>query len=590
MNENWDLDILYRGFDDPKHSEDMERLRAAAAAFATLSHAADTKKTEELVREYVDLQEEMNEIANRLGEYASFVYAADTNNVRAQSSLEQIMNVFSGIAGEDASLRRRIAGMEDLEQIIRSDPGLNEYSYYLSNIRRDSRYLLTDREETLFAKMNISGAKGWEDLQSSQTSSVKADYRGSQITLSEVRNLAYDPDPSVRKDAYEAEVACYGKICTPVAFALNNIKMQVLTECELRGYPSPLAKTLEDSRMRQETLDALLEAIGEYKGKFHEYLRAKAELLGLEGSLPWWDMFAPVGKNDRKFTVEEARDYLVSHFSEIDPDIGDLMRTAFSDSWIDFYPREGKVGGAFDEAVPSVKQSRVLTNFDGSFSDIVTLAHELGHAFHDRQVFAHKEICQSYSMPVAETASTFNEVLIVSKAIEEAEDPEEKLFLIESQLCDAAQIICDILSRFLFEKSVFEGRKDEFMGSETLCGMMRDAQAEAYGDGLDEKTLHPYMWVCKGHYYSGSLSFYNFPYAFGGLLARGLYEQYRILGGKEFFPRYKQMLRNTSVMDVEDCLAVMGIDLTKKEFWESGLRSLADEIDVFCRMVREKKA
>ena len=309
-----------------------------------------------------------------------------------------------------------------------------------------------------------------------------------------------------------------------------------------------------------------------------------AKALGYEGGLPWYELFAPMGKNDKKYTVEEARDYLLDIFGSFDKDIHDVIKNAFDNSWIDFFPRNGKVGGAFDCGVPSAKQSRVLTNFDGAFTDIVTLAHELGHSFHDSRVFENSVLNQEYSMPVAETASTFNEVVVVTKAIEKVQDKDVKLSLIESQLSDACQIICDIYSRYLFESAVFEKRPEEFLNSDALCELMLDAQRKAYGDGLDQGCLHPYMWLCKGHYYSGSLSFYNFPYAFGGLFARGLYAKY-LQEGDSFLATYKKLLRATGTNNVEDTALIAGIDLTDKSFWEQGLKSLADEIDEFCAMV-----
>ena len=432
--------------------------------------------------------------------------------------------------------------------------------------------------------MSISGASAWSDLQSNLTSGVSVDYEGEEITLSTVRNLAYSPDADVRRKAYDAELACYGKIKDSVALALNSIKLQVLTECELRGYESPLDKSLYQSRMRRSTLDALITAMKEYLPAFHKYLRAKAKALGHEGGLPWYDLFAPMGKSDKTYTVEDAKNYLLGIFGQFDTELHDMVKCAFEERWIDFFPRDGKVGGAFDCGVPSAKQSRVLTNFDGSFSDVVTLAHELGHSFHDRQVFCHSVLNQGYSMPVAETASTFNEVLVMETAIAAASDREEKLALIESQLMDACQIICDIYSRFLFESAVFENRPMEVLSPDRMCELMLTAQKDAYGDGLDHECLHPYMWLCKGHYYSGGLSFYNYPYAFGGLFARGLYARYKEVGAP-FVDTYKAMLRATSITDVEECALIAGVDLTDPDFWRSGLQSIADRIDEFCDLV-----
>ena len=582
----WDLSILYNGFDTEEYAADLKKLEALIPELADLAKRAGELAPAKLIREYIRLNEGISELAEKLAIYANLRYSANTRDTDAASMLGRIMAVISSTSAPSAVINKAISKIDDLDGVIDSDPALAEYRYLITNVKRDSKYLLSDREENILSRMNISGASAWSDLQSSLTSGVKVDLDGEQITLSTVRNLAYSPDPVLRKKAYVAELAAYDKIKDAVAFALNSIKLQVLTECELRGYESPLAKSLYQSRMKRETLDALIGAMVEYLPAFHKYLRAKARALGHEGGLPWYDLFAPVGKSDVTFTVDGAKDYLLGIFGQFDSELHDMVKCAFENRWIDFYPREGKVGGAFDCGVPSAKESRVLTNFDGSFSDVVTLAHELGHSFHDRQVFCHSILNQGYSMPVAETASTFNEVLVMETAIAAATDREEKLALIESQLMDACQIICDIYSRFLFEASVFENRPSEFMSPDRMCELMLDAQKRAYGDGLDHGALHPYMWLCKGHYYSGGLSFYNYPYAFGGLFARGLYAKYK-KEGKPFVETYKAMLRATSITDVEECALIAGVDLTDRNFWRAGLESIAERIDEFCAIVGE---
>jgi len=263
-----------------------------------------------------------------------------------------------------------------------------------------------------------------------------------------------------------------------------------------------------------------------------------------------------------------------------------MVARAFAESWIDFYPRPGKVGGAFCEMLYNQKQSRILTNFGGEFGDVVTLAHELGHAFHNVMLQEHDMVNHDLPMPLAETASTFNENLLVSEALKKAETPQEKLALVESQLMDANQVICDIYSRFLFEKSVIESRSEKFMPADLLCEMMLDAQRKTHGDGLDPDYMHPFMWACKGHYYSSGLSFYNFPYAFGGLFARSLYAMYAAQG-QNFVPKYKQMLRATTIMDAEDAAKICGADLTDKAFWAAGLESYKTEIDLFEQLLAQ---
>ncbi len=582
MTNEWDLTILYSGFDDPAIEADLASLDDAIAAKNALAADAESRTHSELLASYISLSETIGELSSKLYEYASLRYSTNTADPDAANMTGKLMEKFSATAAADAKLERMIASFDDLEDLI-SD-GFGEYAYLLRSLKKNSRYLLADGEEALLSKMKISGSSAWEDLQASLTSGVKADYRGERIPLSAVRNLAYDPDPSVRRDAYEAELACYAPIREAVAFSLNSIKLQMLNECALRGYESPLDKALKDSRMKRETLDALIGAMEEYLPVFWKYLRAKAKALGHENGLPWYDLFAPMGKSDRKFTIPEAKETLISFFEPFDGELAALIRRAFDENWIDFLPRAGKVGGAFCAGIPSAKQSRVLTNFDGSFSDVITLAHELGHAFHGSRVFENSILNQDYGMPVAETASTFNEVVAGGASVAMAQSDEEKLNLLEGQISDACQIICDIYSRYLFETAVFENRPEEFMSADRLSELMTEAQKKAYGDGLDQSCLHPYMWVCKSHYYSGDLSFYNFPYAFGGLFARGLYAKYRA-EGESFVPLYKELLRATTVNDVEDTAKIAGIDLTDRAFWEAGLCSIAEQIETFCTMV-----
>jgi len=322
----------------------------------------------------------------------------------------------------------------------------------------------------------------------------------------------------------------------------------------------------------------------EYLPKFWQYLKAKAKALGHKNGLPWYDLFAPMGSASTSFTTDQAKDFLLEQFSTFDQELTDMVRTAFDDAWIDFYPRDGKRGGAFCASIHAIGESRILTNYDGMFTDVVTLAHELGHAFHNRCIHDHRPLNRDYSMPVAETASTFNECVVMNAAIKAARDKAEKIALIESQLQDATQIICDIYSRFRFEDAVFASRESRFMNADALCALMLEAQKQSYGDGLDHNCLHPYMWVCKSHYYGPT--YYNFPYAFGGLFARGLYAQYE-KEGAAFVPKYKKLLHTTTVATAENTAKVAGIDLTDKDFWRDALQTIADQIEVFCKLVEE---
>lgn len=585
MNERWNLDPIYQGFDDPNFEADLNTFQARCQELEQLTQNLEAMEPMDALRQSIELQERLVSVGYRLAGYASLRQSAETKNTQASSAMGRVMAVFSTTAGPTARFERFAAKLPNLMELVERDELLRQYRFYFRRIQETSRYILPGEGESIMARMHLSGSSAWSDLQSYLTSSVEVDYQGGKTNLSAIRNLAYDPDQAVRKAAFEAELACYDKIKDPVAFALNSIKLETISDTKLRGYTSPLEQTLIGSRMQRATLDAMFSAIDEYLPKFWAYLRAKGNALGHENGLPWYDLFAPMGKSSKVFTTEDARDYLLALFAKFDPELHDMVQRAFDEAWIDFYPRDGKTGGAFCSNVECLNESRILTNFDGSFSDVVTLAHELGHAFHNHQTRSHRILNRDYSMPVAETASTFNECVIMNAAIAAASDRDEKLALIESQLSDATQIICDIYSRYRFESEVFARRESEFLNADALCDIMLRAQKASYGDGLDHNCLHPYMWVCKSHYYGG-VSFYNFPYAFGGLFARGLYAQYE-KEGEAFLPKYKKLLHETTVSTVEETAQVAGIDLTDREFWKQGLQVLADEIDLFLATLKE---
>ena len=584
MNEVWNLEPIYKGFDDPAFAQDLEQLQQLIRRSSSYVKTLSDMEPEQGLTGGIQLLEQISELSSRLANYAILRQAADSRDPDAASRVGQVMGIISDTAAPEAAFKAWAAELPELMTLVEKNEQLRAYTFLFSNIQRSSRYLLSGRGEEIAAKLQLSGGNAWSDLQQYLTSTVQVAYRDQKLTLPAVRNLAYDPDPQVRKDAFDAELACYDKIRDAVAFSLNSIKLETLSDCQLRGYASPLARTLEKDNMRQKTLDAMLQAMEEYLPHFHRYLKAKAKALGQEKGLAWYDLFAPMGKTATKFTAESAREYLVTLFAGFDSELSDMVAKAFDEAWIDFYPRQGKTGGAFCANLECLGESRILTNFDGAFTDVVTLAHELGHAFHNQCIRDHRPLNRDYSMPLAETASTFNECVVMAAAIAGAQDKQEKLALLESQLQDATQIICDIYSRYLFEAAVFQRRQDSFMDADTLCSMMRDAQKKAYGDGVRADTLHPYMWVCKSHYYGAT--FYNYPYAFGGLFARGLYARYA-KEGASFVPKYKKLLYTTAVATAEDTAKVAGIDLTDKAFWCSALQTIADQIDQFCQLTQE---
>jgi len=580
MYNEWSLDVLYKGIDDPNIKIDLARLEEVIELYKKTVSEMDAADPAGSIKAAILVDEELNVLVRRLSTYFSLRRSANNNDTEGAAYMTRIQGMVASVAKESVMFEKFVGAVENLDEVIDSDELLSEYRFLLTETKNSVSHKMSDEEEALFAQMNISGGRTWGDLMSYLTATVEVDYKGEKTTLSAIRGLADSDDPEVRKSAFEAEIACYKKIKDPIAFALNSIKAQVNLEAKKRGFENPLAMTLDQSRMQKATLDAMFEAMREALPKFREYLRHKAKLLGYENGLPWYEILAPMGSSDgATFTVEEAHKYLVEHFATFAPDLAEMVDRAFNEEWIDFYPRAGKVGGAFCNNLPFVGQSRVLTNFSGSFGSVTTLAHELGHAYHGQQISDHRPLNTGYTMPVAETASNFNELIIVNDAIEKAEG-DEKIMLIETQIQDCTQIIVDIYSRFLFEDEVIRRRNDTFMYADELEEIMLNAQKEAFGDGLDPDCLHPYMWCCKGHYYRPGLSYYNFPYAFGGLFSRGLYAKY-LEEGESFLPKYRALLRATTVDTVEHVAGIAGIDLTQPDFWRKSLKMITDQIDMF---------
>lgn len=579
MSTEWSLKEIYPSFESEEFKRDFERF----SNFREVFNGLTLEDNLESIKAAIAALEEFSVLSSRLGNYINLTLTANTTDETANKYRTLFGNAYAALNSAYTKVYKFIGSVET---DITSDENLKDYEFYFAEAKQQYKHLLSDELEDVIAKFSISGGDGWEQLFEAMTSGVEGEFKGEKVTLSEIRNMAYDADAAVRKEAYETELKMYDTIKEPIAFALNNIKQQVLTETSLRGFESPLAQTLEASRMSRKTLDALLEAIREYLPQFRAYLKHKASLLGHENGLPFYDLFAPIGESSRRFTIEESKEFLLENFKGFSEDLAQMTKEAYENNYIDFLPRKGKVGGAFCSNLPFIKQSRILTNFSGSLSDVVTIAHELGHAYHGLHIENHRVLNQEYSMPVAETASTFNENIVMNTVIKQASDA-EKVALLESQLQDTTQIIVDIYSRYLFESAVFENREKSFMFSKDLEQLMLDAQKEAYGDGLDSDAMHPYMWACKPHYYSSGLSFYNFPYAFGGLFSKGLYAIYQEQP-EGFVEKYQELLRATTVTSVEDTAKVLGVDVEDSAFWKKALAQVADNIEQFIALTPVK--
>lgn len=583
---NWDLSKLYSGFDDPKLIADagaaFEQVASIRAMIAKLPGDAPAENLAAVVR----AMQSAAGLQIKVSEFAYLTLAVDANCEPARAFYSRVIDLNAEWAQLNSALSRYLGGADDLEAQIESNSLLAEHAFMLRELKKDAAHVIDPAVEPAVLKMQMTGGTSWEQLRDQLDSNLmipfEQDGREVQLPLSAIRGLANSPSADVRRRAYEAELAAYPRIEIPMAACLNGIKGEALTLCELRHYDSVLDTALDASRMDRATLDALLSAMRKSLPMFRRYFRLKARLLGYDGGLKFYDLCAPVGEAGQKYTLDEARDMLVEVMGRFSPRMAGLIDRAFRERWIDAYPREGKQGGAFCSGVHPLGISYVMTNFEGSYSSVSTLAHELGHAYHSSCLNDASVLMCDYPMPLAETASIFNETLLMEKTLETAGDA-TKLTLLEQQIGDAAQVVVDILSRYLFETEVVERRKDHPLSPRELCAIMLEAQKQTYGDGLDPKFLHPYMWACKPHYYSTSIHFYNFPYAFGMLFGLGVYARY-LEKGEAFLPEYDRLLAATGSGSVREVAASVGIDVADEAFWMQSIRTLEEKVDAFERL------
>ena len=359
-------------------------------------------------------------------------------------------------------------------------------------------------------------------------------------------------------------MAFYDKVKDAVSFALNSIKGESIQVAKMRGYELVLDMTLKKSHMTEKSLNAMVDAIKMKLPSFRRYYKKKAELLNRKNGLPYHDLFAPMGNYNKQYTVEEAKELIINSFARFSPKMADFAIKVFDEGWADIEPRLGKTGVPFCVPVHSVDESRVMTSFDGTLRQIITLAHEIGHAYHNESIKGASPLQTSYPMPLAETASIFCETLVKASVYAEASN-DAAFFLIVQELQNSFMAAIDMTGRFIFESNLMKKREDGPLSVEELKALIVESQKEVYGDAMDPNRMHPFMWVGPPHYYSADVHFYNFPYTFGILMAKGLYAE-SVVKGKSFIKAYDNFLEATPKMNITEAAASVGIDIETPAF------------------------
>lgn len=593
----WDMTNVYPSLESKEFKNAVKEYAGLLDKFekfykSKLTKASAKTKSKELgalLGKAVDQFNAIYELGGTISAYIESFVTTDSRDKTANRLLSEFEQVQVRQSNLVTQFRAWVGTLgKKLDEAAATNPSSNSHAFTLKETRDQAKYLMSEAEEMLAAEMSLSGGNAFGKLQGTVTSQLSVDFeldgKLQKLPMPALINLRSHPDEATRHRAYDAENQAWEGVKETLAATLNGVKGETNILWKKRGRKDALHAAIDFARMDRKTLDAMMGAMKDSFPMFRKYFKAKAKKLGKE-KLAWWDVFAPLGKTDKVYSYDEARDFILKNFGKFSHDLHDMTATAFKQNWIDAEQRDGKRGGAFCMGVPAVKESRILANYDGSFNQVSTLAHELGHAFHNYCAYkADKtELQQNTPMTLAETASIMCETIITEAVLSTSKDPQEILAVLESQIENAGQVIVDIYSRFLFEKEVMERREQAELSADDFNDIMERAQKATYGDGLDERYLQKFMWTWKPHYYSPGFAFYNFPYAFGLLFATGLYAIYRKRGA-DFVPDYMNLLASTGEASAAKLAKRFGIDITQKKFWQDSLAIIGKQIDRFCEL------
>lgn len=585
----WNLTALFPGIDTPEFARAFDDLIGRIADLK--NHFDESHKSggaaaaidEHQIQRFEQVLRALNEVEERAHSMMAYLeghVTTDSRDELAQARLSELQMHLVGLETVQTRFESWVGALP-IEELIARSPVAAAHAYPLRHLHESAHHLMSDVEESLAAALRPSAGSAWSKLHGNLTSQivvpVEVDGSIRHLPMSEIRNLAMAADRDVRRRAWEAELAAWEANALPLAAALNGVKGQVLVLGERRGWRDPLEEALFWSGIDREILEVMVAEARRSFPDFRRYLRLKARALGVE-TLSWYDLFAPVGGAARSWGWAEAADFITTQFGTFGERMAGLATRAFGEAWIDAAPRPGKIGGAYCMWLLG-DQSRILANYAPSYDGVSTLAHELGHAYHNLNQAGLTPLQRQNPMTLSETASTFCETLVKEAALVNA-DADERRYIIEQSLQGACQIVVDILSRFDFEQALFAARRKRELSIGELCQMMLEAQEGTYGDGLDAEERHPYMWAVKGHYYGDGLSFYNFPYLFGQLFGLGLYAEYR-QAPAGFAERYDALLRGTGLASATDLAADFGIDLGSPDFWRASLDLIRADIARF---------
>lgn len=589
---HWDLSEIYPGLDTPEFAEGfangLQTIKALVALFdqhhinriddATQMPEDATAVLEQIVTAY---NSGVDEIITLYTYIFSFI-ATDSRNTAAQAKLSEIQQQFSHLSLLGTRLTAWLGSL-DVEVLIANSAIAADHAFVLRRAQQEAEHLMSPIEEALAAELNLTGSQSWNRLFNTYTSqltvTVEMEGESKEMPLTAAQNLMFSPDRELRKQANDQIEAALAKAAVPNAAALNAIKGETLALSRRRGWDSPLDMVLFDNAIDRETLEAMNDAARRAFPDFQRYLRARARFLELP-ILAHYDRLVPLGQGSQQWSYGEVQQFIIEQFRTYSPRMADLAQRAFANGWIDAEPRDGKRGGAFCMWLRN-GDSRILSNFEPSFNSLGTLAHELGHAYHNLNLRDRTILQRSLPMTLAETASTFCQKVVENAALKTAVKSDQ-IIILDTLLEYATRVVLGATSDFDFETEVFKLRAQRDLSVEELCDLSFKTRMAPVGDTIDPETHTRYRWVYVPHYYGSS--YYNFPYTFGLLFGLGLYARYQE-NADEFRQGYDDLLSATGMGEAADLAARFGINIRDTAFWEGSLDVLRADIDRFDKLV-----
>ncbi len=583
LNPTWNLESFFPGGSNSlEFAQFLEQLTVEISTFKGNVATSQTPTTLEEAKKWLELIMQMQEISKKMRQAGAFLSCLNAQNVKDQKAKllsGEIKQISASFGSALTQLDDQILNMsEELwNQVLQMEEN-KPIAFPLNERRIKAKDKMSPQLEALANELAVDGYHAWGDFYNTivgrMTIPFEKDSTIQQLSVGQAQNMLNSEDRLVRESLFKSYEESWKSVADLNSTILNHMAGFRINLYKNRGWDSILKEPLEYNRMSEETLNAMWSTIEKNKGIYVTYLERKAKILGLN-KLSWFDVDAPIGNSTNKVSYDEAADFIVEHFRKFSPRMADFTVRNFEERWIEAEDRPGKRPGGFCTSFPLSKESRIFMTFNGTASNVSTLAHELGHAYHQHVMNDLPQMAQGYAMNVAETASTFAELIVSDAAVKAAKEPNERLALLEDKVNRGVAFFMNIHSRFIFETGFYAERKKGLVSIERLNELMVDAQKKAYLNSLD--VYHPYFWESKLHFFITGVPFYNFPYTFGYLFSSGVYAR-ALAEGPAFEQKYVDLLRDTGSMKVEDlAMKHLGVDLTKPEFWQSAIDlSIAD--------------